>query len=49
MLIIGCGNRTRGDDGAGVLVAERLRKLGIEAEMRTWRSCGAHRGMERGR
>ena len=35
MLIIGCGNRERGDDGAGILVAERLRKLGIEADTRT--------------
>jgi len=34
MLIIGCGNRQRGDDGAGLLVAERLQELGIEAEMR---------------
>ncbi len=34
MLIIGCGNRERGDDGAGILVAERLRNLGIEAETR---------------
>lgn len=34
MLIIGCGNRQRGDDGAGILVAERLRELGIEADMR---------------
>ena len=34
MLIIGCGNRQRSDDGAGILVAERLRKLGIEADMR---------------
>jgi len=32
MLIIGCGNRQRGDDGAGILVAERLRELGLEAE-----------------
>ncbi len=31
-LIIGCGNRQRGDDGAGVLVAERLGTLGIEAK-----------------
>jgi len=29
--IIGCGNRQRGDDGAGILVAERLRHLGIDA------------------
>ena len=35
MLIIGCGNRERSDDGAGILVAERLRELGIEAETRT--------------
>ena len=34
MLIIGCGNRQRGDDGAGIMVAERLRELGIEADMR---------------
>jgi hydrogenase maturation protease len=35
MLIIGCGNRQRSDDGAGILVAERLRELGIEAETRS--------------
>ena len=34
MLIIGCGNRERSDDGAGILVAERLRELGIEADTR---------------
>ena len=34
MLIIGCGNRQRSDDGAGILVAERLRELGIEVDMR---------------
>ena len=34
MLIIGCGNRQRGDDGAGILVAERLRERGIEAVAR---------------
>ena len=34
MLIIGCGNRQRGDDAAGILVAERLRELGIEADTR---------------
>jgi len=28
MRIIGCGNRERGDDGAGLLVAERLWELG---------------------
>jgi hydrogenase maturation protease len=32
MLIIGCGNRERSDDGAGILIAERLRELGIEAD-----------------
>jgi len=31
MRIICCGNRERGDDAAGVLVADRLRELGIEA------------------
>lgn len=31
MRIIGCGNRERMDDGAGVLVAERLRSLGVDA------------------
>ena len=35
MLIIGCGNRQRSDDGAGILVAERLRDLGIRAETRS--------------
>ena len=35
MLIIGCGNRRRGDDGAGILVAERLRELLLDAETRT--------------
>jgi len=29
--IIGCGNRDRGDDQAGILVAERLRLLGATA------------------
>lgn len=33
MLIIGCGNRQRGDDAAGVLAAERLLTLGIHAEV----------------
>jgi hydrogenase maturation protease len=31
--IIGCGNRHRMDDAAGVLVAERLREMGIAAEI----------------
>ncbi len=35
MLLIGCGNRNRGDDGAGVLVAERLRELGMPSEICT--------------
>ncbi len=35
MRIICCGNRERGDDGAGVLVARRLRDFDIEAETRT--------------
>lgn len=29
MLIVGCGNRLRGDDTAGIFVAERLRELGF--------------------
>jgi hydrogenase maturation protease len=35
MRIICCGNPERGDDGAGPLVARRLRDLGVEAETRT--------------
>ncbi|HZP18494.1 MAG TPA: hydrogenase maturation protease [Terriglobales bacterium] len=31
MRIIGCGNLQRGDDAAGILVAQRLRELGLEA------------------
>ena len=31
MRVIGCGNRERQDDAAGVLVAEELRRLGVEA------------------
>ena len=34
MRIICCGNPERGDDGAGALVAARLRNLGLEAETR---------------
>jgi hydrogenase maturation protease len=34
-LILGCGNRQRGDDAAGILVAEQLRALGIAAEVCT--------------
>jgi hydrogenase maturation protease len=33
MLIIGCGNQQRGDDAVGILVAERLRKLGIRVDI----------------
>jgi hydrogenase maturation protease len=35
MLIIGCGNRDRGDDSAGVMVTERLWKLGFDARIRS--------------
>jgi hydrogenase maturation protease len=35
MHIICCGNPERGDDGAGVLLARRLRDSGIEADVRT--------------
>ena len=31
MLIIGCGNLQRGDDAAGIIVAEKLRILGVNA------------------
>ena len=33
MLILGCGNRDRGDDAAGVLIAQRLRDLGLDAQI----------------
>ncbi|MGO9087603.1 MAG: hydrogenase maturation protease [Candidatus Sulfotelmatobacter sp.] len=33
MLILGCGNRQRGDDGAGILAAERLCALGMAAQV----------------
>lgn len=39
MLIIGCGNRDRGDDAAGLLVAERLRDLTAEADNVTIEFC----------
>jgi hydrogenase maturation protease len=35
MKIIGCGTRDRGDDQAGLAVADRLRELGFEAEAYT--------------
>ncbi len=31
MLILGCGNIDRGDDAAGLLVVQRLRRAGIDA------------------
>ncbi|HTZ81573.1 MAG TPA: hydrogenase maturation protease [Candidatus Acidoferrales bacterium] len=31
MRIIGCGNLHRGDDAAGIIAAERLRELGVDA------------------
>lgn len=31
MLVIGCGNARRGDDAAGLLVARRLRRMGVDA------------------
>lgn len=31
MRIIGCGNADRGDDAAGILVARRLRELGLDS------------------
>ncbi len=34
MRVICCGNRQRGDDAAGLLVADRLRGVGVEAEIR---------------
>jgi hydrogenase maturation protease len=33
MLIIGCGNRDRGDDAAGIMAAEQLRARGIDAQL----------------
>ena len=33
--IIGCGNRDRGDDQAGLVAAERLRLCGLDAEIHT--------------
>lgn len=32
MLILGCGNPDRGDDGAGPAVARLLRQLGVDAQ-----------------
>ena len=33
MLIIGCGNAQRGDDAAGIMAANRLRLLGLSAQI----------------
>jgi len=33
VLILACGNRQRGDDAAGILVAEKLRALGVEVKI----------------
>ena len=38
MLVIVCGNRDLSDDGAGVMVAERVRELGVKAEICTGES-----------
>ncbi len=38
--IIGCGNPDRGDDAAGLLVARRLRELGIEAREHSGETLG---------
>ena len=35
MLILGCGNSDRADDAAGLLVARKLREMGIEAREHT--------------
>jgi hydrogenase maturation protease len=40
MLIIGCGNPARSDDGAGILVAQRLCELGLDACVYTGESLG---------
>lgn len=45
--IIGCGNRQRMDDGAGVLVAQRLRELGIPAEIQSGGAFELMAGWER--
>jgi hydrogenase maturation protease len=39
-LVIGCGNRERGDDGVGAVVVERLRELGMNAEIQTGEALG---------
>jgi hydrogenase maturation protease len=39
-LVIGCGNADRGDDAAGLLVARRLRELGVEAQEQSGDAAG---------
>ena len=36
MLVVGIGNRDRGDDAVGLEVADHLRRLGTEAIVITW-------------
>lgn len=49
LLVIGCGTDGRGDDAAGLLVARRLRELGVEAReqggealglLESWKEAG---------
>lgn len=40
MRIVGCGNLLRGDDAAGILVAQRLVELGIPAIMHSGEALG---------
>lgn len=35
MRVIGCGTLERGDDAAGILVAQRLRELGVDAQIQS--------------
>lgn len=53
-LVIGCGTFDRADDAAGLLVARRLRELGVDAReqsgeapalMESWKDAGADRGV----
>lgn len=39
-MIIGCGNADRGDDRAGLLVARRLRALGVDAREQSGEAAG---------
>lgn len=40
MLILGCGNEDRSDDAAGLLVARKLRSMGLEAREHTGDALG---------